>query len=79
MVQTFGGDPTNGGEDIRMRCGVVSAKPALYDRLSGWDNLEYAARLYEVGGDIREKIRAAAARFAIDQALDQVVGATPRV
>ncbi len=30
------------------RCGVVSAKPALYDRLSGRDNLAYSAELYRV-------------------------------
>jgi ABC-2 type transport system ATP-binding protein len=57
-----------------MRCGVVSAKPALYDRLSGWDNLEYAAALYDVPGDHRARIRQAAARFDIEHALDQVVG-----
>ena len=33
----------------RRRCGVVSAKPALYDRLSGWDNLRYSAELYGLG------------------------------
>lgn len=74
LVQTFGLDPTQEGETIRRRCGVVSAKPALYDRMSGWDNLEYSAALYGVDGDVRFKIREAARRFAIDQALDQVVG-----
>ena len=32
---TFGLDPSTDGEDVRRRCGVVSAKPALYDRLVG--------------------------------------------
>ena len=74
LVQTFGVDPTIDGEQVRRRCGVVSAKPALYDRLPGWDNLEYSASLYGVTGDVKAKIRAAAARFDIEHALDQYVG-----
>ena len=34
-VRTFGLDPSRHGEEVRRRCGVVSAKPALYDRLDG--------------------------------------------
>jgi len=74
LVATFGLDPETDGESIRRRCGVVSAKPALYDRMSGWDNLKYAAALYDVKGDARSVIREAAARFEIDHALDQTVG-----
>ncbi len=48
-VRTFGLDPTADGEEVRRRCGIVSAKPALYDRLSGWDNLRYSAELYGLG------------------------------
>jgi ABC-2 type transport system ATP-binding protein len=36
-------------EAVRLRCGVVSAKPALYDRLDGHANLAYAAELYGLG------------------------------
>ena len=73
-VEVFGLDPTVHGEEVRRRCGVVSAKPALYDRLSGWDNLRYAAELYGLGRRADERIREAAARFEIDHALDQQVG-----
>lgn len=73
-VRTFGLDPADDGEEIRRRCGVVSAKPALYDRLPGWDNLRYAAALYGIREGADERILAAAARFEIDQALDQYVG-----
>jgi ABC-2 type transport system ATP-binding protein len=73
-VRTFGLDPTVEGESVRRRCGVVSAKPALYDRMTGWDNLAYAAALYGVEGDVAARIRAAAARFGIEHALDQQVG-----
>jgi ABC-2 type transport system ATP-binding protein len=75
-VEVFGLDPETDGEAVRIRCGVVSAKPALYDRLSGADNLAYAAELYGLGrGDhARERIHAAAARFGIETALGQQVG-----
>lgn len=73
-VRIFGLDPATHGESVRRRCGVVSAKPALYDRLSGWDNLQYAAELYGLGRQATEPIRAAAGRFGILDALDQQVG-----
>ncbi len=73
-VRVFGVDPLEHGDDVRSRCGVVSANPALYDRLSGWHNLDYAADLYQVSGDKEAKIRSAAARFGIEHALDQPVG-----
>ena len=73
-VQVFGVDPTGpDGEAVRRRCGVVAAKPALYDRLSGRDNLRYAAELFDVAGS-RERIEEAAARFGIEGALDAKVG-----
>ncbi|MFV2040140.1 MAG: ABC transporter ATP-binding protein [Acidimicrobiales bacterium] len=73
-IAIFGMDPRVDGERIRMRSGVVSAKPALYDRMSGWDNLSYAAALYDVGGDRKNRIRDAAARFGIEDSLEQFVG-----
>jgi len=73
-VRTFGFDPDRFGEEVRRRCGVVSAKPALYDRLSGWDNLEYSAELYGLGRHATAPIREAAGRFGILEALDQQVG-----
>jgi ABC-2 type transport system ATP-binding protein len=73
-VRAFGLDPDVDGEEVRSRCGVVSAKPALYDRLSGRDNLQYAAELYGLGRRADEPILAAAERFGIADALDQQVG-----
>jgi ABC-2 type transport system ATP-binding protein len=75
--RVFGLDPAgDGGEEVRRRCGVVSAKPSLYDRLNGWDNLRYAAELYGVGRGAAADavIREAAAMFAIEESLDQQVG-----
>lgn len=66
-VRVFGLDPNSDGEAVRRRCGVVSAKSALYDRLTGYDNLRYAAELHGLGPSA--PIEASAARFGIDTAL----------
>ena len=66
-VRAFGLDPNEEGEAVRRRCGVVAAKSALYDRLSGFDNLRYAAELHGLGPGA--PIQEAAARFGIDDAL----------
>jgi ABC-type multidrug transport system ATPase subunit len=75
-VRTFGLDPDVDGEQVRRRCGIVSAKPALYDRLTGWDNLRYSAELYGLGrnADVDVEIHDAADRFGIAHALAQDVG-----
>jgi len=73
-VRTFGLDPHRDGDRVRPRCGVVSAKPALYERLSGRDNLAYAGELYGVRDGLDERIDAAAERFGIRDALEQLVG-----
>jgi len=73
QVRVFGLDPSIDGESVRLRCGVVSAKPALYDRLSGRDNLRYSAALYGLDPD-RAPIDEAAERFGIQHALGQQVG-----
>ena len=75
-VRVFGADPDEDGDEVRRRCGVVSAKPSLYDRLSGWDNLRYSAELHGLGAgpDVDRRIADAAARFGIHAALDQQVG-----
>jgi ABC-type multidrug transport system ATPase subunit len=74
-ISVFGTDPRGEGDEVRPRCGVVSAKPALYDRLSGYDNLLYSAQLYSVPkAGMRENIVAAAERFGIADALEHQVG-----
>jgi ABC-2 type transport system ATP-binding protein len=70
-VRVHGLDPTSNGEAVRKRCGVVPPKPAMYDRLSGWQNLAFAADLFAID---HARIEAAAARFGIAHALNQTVG-----
>ncbi len=76
-VRTLGLDPDRDdeGTEVRRRCGVVPARPALYDRLSGTDNLAYAAALFQVEPRaVDARIAEAAERFGIADALDQRVG-----
>jgi ABC-2 type transport system ATP-binding protein len=75
-LAVFGIEPSGArGADVRRRCGVVPARPALYDRLSGYDNLRYAGELFEVADDVLpDRIVHAASRFGIDDALDKRVG-----
>jgi ABC-2 type transport system ATP-binding protein len=72
-VQVFGVDPARvEGHVVRERTGVVPARPALYDRLDGFENLRYAAELYGVA-DPPARIAEAAGRFEIEHALGQRV------
>jgi ABC-2 type transport system ATP-binding protein len=72
-ARVFGLDPRSpDGEQVRRRCGVVAAKPALYDRLTGRDNLRYAAELFGLGRDA--EVVPSAARFGIEHSLDLKVG-----
>jgi ABC-2 type transport system ATP-binding protein len=71
-VRVLGLDPATDGDEVRRRTGVVSAKPALYDRLTGEANLRYAADLWNLGPSA--PIEATAARFGISAALGERVG-----
>jgi ABC-2 type transport system ATP-binding protein len=76
-IHTLGLDPSTEatGSEVRRRCGVVPARPALYDRLSGTDNLRYAAELFRVDRRVADaRITEAADRFGISDALGQKVG-----
>jgi ABC-2 type transport system ATP-binding protein len=70
-IRVLGLDPAVDGEEIRRRTGVVPPKPALYDRLTGYENLAYTADIWGVS---HKKIPEAADRFGIAYALHDDVG-----
>lgn len=70
-IQVLGLNPLHDGDEIRTRVGVVPPKPAFYDMLSGWENLQFAATIF---GSTEAAARSAAERFGIDHALGQEVG-----
>ncbi len=70
-IRVLGLDPLTDGDQVRARVGVVPPKPAFYDQISGWDNLQFAATIF--GADESEA-RRAAEQFGIAHALSQDVG-----
>ncbi len=47
-ARVFGLDPVTQGEDIRRKTGVLTETPALYERLSARENLEFFATLQAI-------------------------------
>ncbi len=70
-VRVLGKDPLTDGDFIRGKTAVVPPKPALYDQLTGWENLALTADIFAAD---HANIRPAAERFGIDHALDLNVG-----
>jgi ABC-2 type transport system ATP-binding protein len=70
-IRVLGKNPAREGDWVRARTAVVPPKPALYDRLTGQENLEYTAAIF--GAD-NSTILPAAERFGIDHALELNVG-----
>ncbi|MGA9597143.1 MAG: ABC transporter ATP-binding protein [Acidimicrobiia bacterium] len=70
-IRVLGKDPAKDGDWVRARTAVVPPKPALYDRLTGQENLEYTAAIFDADNSA---ILPAARRFGIDHALDLNVG-----
>ena len=70
-IRVLGLDPDGDGDEIRRRTGVVPPKPALYDELTGYENLAFTADIWGVGHKV---IPEAAERFGISYALSDAVG-----
>jgi len=70
-IEVLGLHPKVNGDEVRRRVGIVPPKPAFYDQLTGWDNLRFAARIFE--SDEGAALDAAE-RFSIQDALLQEVG-----
>ena len=70
-IRVLGLDPITDGDEVRARSAVVPPKPALYDQLTGYENLAFTADIFDANHDA---IRPAAERFGIDHALNANVG-----
>ena len=70
-IEVLGLHPKIDGDEVRRRVGIVPPKPAFYDQLTGWENLQFAARIF---GASEHAALDAAERFSIEDALLQQVG-----
>ena len=70
-ISVLGLDPKADAGKIRQLSGIVPPKPAFYDRLTGRDNLQFAAELWELSDP---PIEESAQRFGISGSLDSEVG-----
>ena len=72
-IRVLGLDPARYGERVRCAVGVMTHEPLLYDDLTGWENLEFAGRMFSI--DRREeRIEAIAGRLGVHTRLHQRVG-----
>lgn len=54
-IRVLGLDPVKQGEALRARTGVVLDQVGLYDRLTAWQNLDFAARVAHMSAAVRRK------------------------
>ena len=72
-IRVLGLDPARHGERVRRAVGVMTHEPLLYDDLTGWENLEFAGRMFRVDR-IEDRIDAVAGRLGVHARLHQRVG-----
>jgi ABC-2 type transport system ATP-binding protein len=73
-VRVFGMDPVAQGAEVRRQVGVLLARPAVDRRLTGRENLEFAARLYGLDKDrAAARIDDLVMAFHLDDRLDDRV------
>ena len=60
QIRVLGFDPVTDGDEVRARTAVVPPKPALYDQLTGLENLSFTADIF---GAPHDAILPAAERF----------------
>ena len=72
-IRVAGLDPARHGEKVRRAVGVMTHEPLLYDDLTGWENLEFAGRMFQMDR-VGERIEAVAKRLGVLARLHQRVG-----
>ena len=63
-IRVAGLDPARHGERVRRTVGVMTHEPLLYDDLTGWENLEFAGRMFQLDR-VGERIEAVAERLGV--------------
>ena len=72
-IRVAGLDPARHGERVRQTVGVMTHEPLLYDDLTGWENLEFAGRMFQLDR-VGERIETVADRLGVHSRLHQRVG-----
>ena len=72
-IRVAGLDPTRSGERVRRTVGVMTHEPLLYDDLTGYENLEFAGRMFQLDR-VGDRIDAVAEQLGLDSRLHQRVG-----
>ncbi len=72
-IRVAGLDPARFGERVRRTVGVMTHEPLLYDDLTGWENLEFAGRMFRLDR-VEERIEAVAKQLGVHSRLHQRVG-----
>ena len=73
VMRVAGLDATRLGHVVRRITGVVAHQPMLYDQLTGYENLKFAARMFGLD-DIDERIIAVSAKLGLGARLQQRAG-----
>lgn len=72
-VRIAGFDPARQGPVTRRLTGVVTHEPMLYDELTGYENLRFAGRMFDLDS-LDDRIEAVAGQLSVTSRLDQRVG-----
>jgi len=75
QIRVLGMDPTRQGQQVRRQSGVLTETPALYERLTAWQNLEFFGT---IGGMSKEELRRRGSElldfFGLEKRADERVG-----
>jgi ABC-2 type transport system ATP-binding protein len=76
QVRVFGLDPETRGDQIRLHTGVLTETPALYERLTARQNLEFSGRMYDLPEEgLSKRVEEVLAQFELTDRADDRVGA----
>jgi ABC-2 type transport system ATP-binding protein len=74
-IRVLGLDPARQGQAVRQRCGVLTETPALYERLTARQNLEFFGTLAGMQpADLKNRIAELLAFFELEQRANDRVG-----